>query len=77
MLLQGVVNASEVTDLSLEQAFASASTIPAQRLGIKRRFSLPKAGAKADLVLFDIEKDAGGSAKAIVRSVFTSGKRRV
>jgi len=77
MLLQGVVNAYEVTDLSLEQAFASASTIPAQRLGIKRRFPLPKAGAKADLVLFDIERDARGSAKAIVRSVFTSGKCRV
>jgi N-acetylglucosamine-6-phosphate deacetylase len=77
MLLQGVVNAYEATDLSLEQAFASASTIPAQHLGIKRRFSLPKVGAKADLVLFDIEKDARGSAKAIVRSVFTSGTRRL
>jgi N-acetylglucosamine-6-phosphate deacetylase len=76
MLLQGVVNASEVTDLSLEQAFASASTIPAQRLGIKRRFSLPKVGTKADLVLFDIERDARGSAKAVVRGVFIDGVRK-
>ena len=77
MLLQGIVNASEVTDLSLEQAFASASTIPAKCLGIKRRFVLPRPGAKADLVLFDIDRDAQGNPEAVVRSVFSNGVRRV
>lgn len=76
MLLQGVVRASEVTDLSLEQAFASASTIPAKCLGIKRRFVLPRPGAKADLVLFDIDRDAQGNREAVVRSVFSNGVRR-
>jgi len=77
MLLQGVINAAETTDLSLEQAFASASTVPAKFFGLKRRFTPPKVGVKADLLLFDIERDAQGKASAVVRSVFINGARRV
>jgi N-acetylglucosamine-6-phosphate deacetylase len=77
MLLQGVINAAETTDLSLEQAFASASTVPARFFGLKRHFTPPKVGAKADLLLFDIERDAQGKVSAVVRSVFINGNRKV
>ena len=69
MLLQGVVNAARVTDLTLGQAFASASTIPAKLLGVRRRFALPRAGAKADFVAFDVVKD-----QACVRAAFVNGQ---
>ncbi|NIA14270.1 MAG: amidohydrolase family protein [Nitrospiraceae bacterium] len=69
MLLQGVVNAARVTDLTLEQAFASASTIPAKLFGVRRRFALPRAGTKADFVAFDVVEDT-----ARVRAVFVNGQ---
>jgi N-acetylglucosamine-6-phosphate deacetylase len=76
MLLQGVVNAAHVTDLSLEQAFASASTIPARLLGLKYRFPAPVPGAKADLILFDTANGDGGRPKVTVRCVYINGERR-
>ncbi len=73
MLLQGVVNAFETTDMTLEQAFASASTIPAKFFGVKGRFAPPRAGAKADFILFDIERDMTGKGRAAVKAVFVDG----
>ena len=76
MLLQGVVNAARVTDLSLEQAFASATTIPARLLGLRRRFDLPKQGKKASFVVFEINKSKPHW-KVAVRAVFIDGAQVV
>lgn len=76
MLLQGVINAAETTGLTLEQAFASASDIPARLFGSNRRFTPPKPGSKADFVLFDIDRTSQGNATAVVRSVFIDGVQR-
>ncbi len=70
MLLQGIVNAARTTDLTLEQAFASAGSVPAQVLGVRRRFGLPREGAKADFVAFDIEDGT-----AVPRCVFVAGRQ--
>jgi len=75
-LLQGVVNAARVTDMTLEQAFASATSIPAKRLGLRHHFRAPTVGAHADLILFDIEKAQNGTEKAVVRYVFVDGERK-
>lgn len=73
MLLQGVVNAAHATDLTLEQAFACATTIPANVLGLKCRFPRPAIGAKADFVLFDIENAPDGKPNVKVRCVYVNG----
>jgi len=74
VLLQAVINAAEHTDLSLEQAFASASTVPARILGLKHRFELPRRGRQANFIVFEL---AGPEArhKARVRGVFVNGLR--
>lgn len=74
-LLQGVVNAARHTDLTLEQAFACASSVPARLLGLRRRFDAPKAGKKADFVVFDTATTEERHAVR-VRCVFIDGKRR-
>ncbi|MBN2307867.1 MAG: amidohydrolase family protein [Candidatus Hydrogenedentes bacterium] len=73
MLLQGVANAARVTDLTLEQAFASASRVPAEALGLRPRPARPVPGKKADFVLFDL--DEANQWKATVRAVFVDGRR--
>jgi len=70
MLLQGVVNAARVTDLSIEEAFSCASNIPAKLFNLTRRFSLPTVRAKADFVAFGVVKG-----KAEVRTVYIDGNR--
>lgn len=55
-LLQGVVNAARVTDLTLEQAFACASSIPGRFFGLRHRFALPRMGGRADLILLKLDK---------------------
>ena len=76
MLLQGVVNAWEITGLTLEQAYNSATTIPARRLGLEKlRFSPPQSGHKADLVVFDVDKSQP-LWKAHVQAVFINGRRK-
>ncbi len=74
VLLQAVINAAEHTDLTLEQAFASASTVPAKLLGLRHRFELPRRGKKANFVVFEL---AGPKErhKANVRGVFINGRR--
>lgn len=74
-LLQGVVNAAEHTDLALEQAFASASTIPAKLLGLYHRFELPSPGKKANFVVFEL-RGSQGRHKAKVCATFINGKRK-
>jgi N-acetylglucosamine-6-phosphate deacetylase len=55
MLLQGVVNLARVTDFSLADAYAAATTVPAKVLGLSgSRPARLAAGKKADLVLFDV-----------------------
>ncbi len=71
MLLQGLVNAARVTDLTLEQAFASATTIPAKVLGLNRRFALPRPSRKADFVIFDLTP----SSQVRIHGVFIRGTR--
>ncbi len=70
MLLQGVVNAARVTDMSLEEAFASATHVPAKLFGLKRRFRLPAIGAKPDFVAFDVIER-----KVEVRAAYVDGGR--
>jgi N-acetylglucosamine-6-phosphate deacetylase len=72
MLLQGVVNAARVTDLTLEQAYQCATVIPARLFGLKHRFDPPRVGAKANLILFDVSK----AGKAAVQAVFINGERK-
>ncbi len=74
-LLQGVVNAAEHTDLTLEQAFASASTVPAKLLGLRHRFELPAPGKKANFVVFEL-RGATGRHKAKVCGTFIDGIRK-
>jgi N-acetylglucosamine-6-phosphate deacetylase len=71
MLLQGVVNAYQVTDMTLPEALAAATTNPARLFGVKLS-GLPKPGSKADFILFDIDK-AGPRWKAVIRDVFVRG----
>jgi len=73
-LLQGLVNAVRVTDLTLEQAFACATTKPAKLFGLKHRFDVPKVGKKADLVVFDIDR-AKAKWEVKVRGVWVDGGR--
>ncbi len=73
MLLQGVVNAARVTDLTLEQAVACATSVPAKVLGVRLHFKHPRAGEKAEFIVFDIKKDATNW-HAILRGVFIDGK---
>ena len=71
-LLQGVVNAMRVTDLTLKQALASASSIPGRFFHLKHRFALPFAGAVANFIVFSIVKaKTGWSSK--LNAVFVGG----
>ena len=70
MLLQGIVNAFQVADLSVEQAFASATTIPAGLLGLELPAATPAVGRKADLVVFDVR-----DGQAVLHAVFVNGRR--
>ena len=75
MLLQGVVNAVRVTDMSLQQAYASASTIPAKLFGLKHRFQLPSVGKRPNLIVFELDT-TGVEWELQVHGVFIDGERR-
>jgi N-acetylglucosamine-6-phosphate deacetylase len=60
-LLHGVANAMGVAGLSLEQAFATATTVPARALGLGRRFDGPMPGRKAEFVVFELVAGARGT----------------
>ncbi len=76
MLLQGVINAAHATDLTLEQAFACATTIPARILGVPARFPKPAVGTKADFVLFDAGHGRSRKPLAKAHCVYVRGERR-
>jgi len=69
MLLQGVVNAVRAADVSIEDAFACASAVPAKLLGLNKRFGRPSVGKKPDMVVFDIK-----NGKVKVKGVFVGGE---
>jgi N-acetylglucosamine-6-phosphate deacetylase len=51
MLLRGVLNAAAHTDLTLAEAFACASTVPARLFALKTPPWPPKPGAKAEFIV--------------------------
>ncbi|MBX7260001.1 MAG: amidohydrolase family protein [Candidatus Hydrogenedentes bacterium] len=59
MLLQGVLNAVKHAELTLEQACACATTVPARLLQTSLRFPLPKPGAKARFTVFETDSKTG------------------
>ena len=61
MLLQGVVNVAWATDLTLEQAFACATSIPARLFGLKGGLRRPSVGKRANFIAFDLEERPGKS----------------
>ncbi|MBI2431717.1 MAG: amidohydrolase family protein [Candidatus Hydrogenedentes bacterium] len=73
MLLQGVVNMWKIGAMTLGEAFASASTIPARLFGLKRRFSLPQPGGRADFLVFNIEETKARSEARVV-ATFVKGE---
>jgi N-acetylglucosamine-6-phosphate deacetylase len=73
VLLQAVINAAEHTDLTLEQAFASASSVPAMLFGLKHRFETPRVGKTANFVAFELAGSRDRH-KANVRGVFVNGR---
>ncbi|MEX2015764.1 MAG: amidohydrolase family protein [Candidatus Hydrogenedentales bacterium] len=56
MLLQGVVHAAAHTELTLSQAVACASTVPAKLFGLKPLTWPPRTGAQAELIVFRINE---------------------
>jgi len=74
LLLQGVVNAVQMTDLSLKEAYACVTSIPAKLFGVKHRFSLPEPGKRADFVVFDIRRTPPRW-RAVIKAVFILGDR--
>ncbi|MBM3288556.1 MAG: amidohydrolase family protein [Candidatus Hydrogenedentes bacterium] len=53
-LLQGVLNLARHTDLTLEQAFACASSVPAALFGVSAPHAAPARGARANFLVLDI-----------------------
>ncbi len=76
MLLQGVLNATRETDLTLEQAFRCASEIPARVLGVKADFGSLKPGAVANLIVFDLDQ-SHPQWKPVIRAAFVHGVQTV
>lgn len=68
MLLQGVVNAAQTGAMSLPEAFASASKVPAALFRLRHGSAIPEAGKKADFVVFRIEEGL-----AVPQGVFING----
>lgn len=74
MLLQGIVNAAAYTDLTLEEAFSCATTVPRKVLGVRQRPLRPQAGRRADLICFRIEEKKGRPTERI-DAVYIEGDR--
>lgn len=73
-LLQGVVNAVQVTDLTIEEAVYCATRVPARVLGIPGKHAKPKTGEKAHFIAFDIDK-SNDRWEAALRALFLYGQR--
>ncbi|MCC6154948.1 MAG: amidohydrolase family protein [Candidatus Hydrogenedentes bacterium] len=69
-LLQGVLNAARHTDLTLAQAFACASRIPAELFGVSN------ASTRANLIVFDLVRKAARDS-ARVQTIFADGSQVV
>lgn len=54
MLLEGVFNLAAHTELSLAQAFACASQVPARLLGVRRGYAPPRVRRLADFLVVDV-----------------------
>ena len=76
MLLHGVLNATRETDMTLEQAFKSASDIPAEVLGVKADFGTIRPGAVANLIVFDLDQ-SHPQWKPVIRAAFVNGVQTV
>jgi N-acetylglucosamine-6-phosphate deacetylase len=76
MLLQGVANAAAYTDMTIEQAFSSASNIPAELFGLSKASYPPKLGDKADFILSDFEKGNSGDICAKPLVTFIRGEKK-
>jgi N-acetylglucosamine-6-phosphate deacetylase len=57
MLLEGVFHAAAHTTLTLAQAFACASQVPARLLGVRRAFTPPRPKRLADFLVVDTAGD--------------------
>lgn len=69
MLLQGVVNAAHTGAMTLAEAFASASEVPARVLGLRHGSGRPEPGKKADFLVFRLDEG-----RAVPQAVFVRGK---
>ncbi len=72
LLPQGVVNAWKTVDLTLEQAFACATAIPARVLGVRLPHGMPRPGGRANLVVLETES-LRGEWRAHVRAAVLEG----
>ena len=75
-LLQGVLNVASWTDLTLAQAFACASAVPAELFGVQRRDAAPKSGARANFMVLDIVRGVTRDTPKL-RAVIVDGVRVV
>jgi len=73
-LLEGVINAWRTTGLSLEQAFACATSAPAKTLGVRLPPSHAKLGRRADFIVFEINRRSSAP-KPRILAVFIEGRR--
>lgn len=71
-LLQGVVNAWRCGAMTLKEAFASATTVPARLLGLPAPPACASVGRRANFVVFDVD-DATGQVQTC--GVFIDGTR--
>jgi len=69
-LLQGVANAWRCGAMTLKEAFASATTVPARLLGIPAPPACASVGRRANLVVFDANPATG---HVEIRAVFIDG----
>ncbi|NUM52189.1 MAG: amidohydrolase family protein [Candidatus Hydrogenedentes bacterium] len=75
-LLQGVLNAARHTDLTLEQAFACASTVPGALFGVSDPRPAPKRDARANFLVIDVARGTTRDT-AKLRAVIVDGVRVV
>lgn len=71
-LIHGVVNAWRAGALTLEEAFASASSVPAKLFGLAPPPSPAEVGRKADFMVLHAE---AGDERPRIEAVFIAGKR--
>lgn len=74
ILLDGVLNAWRHTDMTLAQAFASASAVPARFFGVKIPSPELRPGRKAHVLLVDAEM-RGRNITPVLKTVFIGGKK--